>query len=273
MTAQSIAKGLAWLKLESCVEMWSTAGHQISLSEALQFCSQGKLKVSCQLFNKLARPVYSYSPLLGDGYYQLVAKVMLAKDNKIPQEDGITFSSIVDAKPQSPSPDINSKEFAGHLLKQREEYDLRLDDKAKEIFSRWKDKGMSHVSFEYGSNRMLDGRYQLVVDKELADCLTRIALDYDISTLDSLYVTNDDGEQLQLINEQNKPVELRLKLGDLIIQRSHRIEFENEFFKNDAIAALTNDNLPTWRDLFINNKNSSSFRYYSERVDAFIRVC
>ena len=270
MNQNSMMNELKWLTLQSCVDKWSNEGYEITSSEALQFCREEKLKVSCQLFNKWARPVYRYSPLLDDGYYQRVARMILAKENKKSQKDGIIFSSIAEAGSQNPLPDLNSDGYTENFLKQHEEYDLRLNDKSKEIFSRWKKRGMSNVSFEYGDNRMLDGPHQLVIDKQLADCLTRMALDYDISTLDDLCVVNDDGERFQLINDKNKPVEFRLSLGDLIIQKHHRVEFENEYLQNN----LTEESLQESKrveEFFINTpkRKSGLYKAVEDEINEF----
>jgi len=61
-----------WMDIESVVRELNTGNRIVSISDVLQWCGKKNLKVSCYLFNKLARPQYELS-FIG-GYYQLMAR-------------------------------------------------------------------------------------------------------------------------------------------------------------------------------------------------------
>jgi hypothetical protein len=218
-----------WMDIESVARELSVGNRVISVSDVLQWCSKKNLKVSCHLFNNLARPQHEYCPLLEDGYYQLVArkifqneKAKLGAQYKLTDPLSSTGASIKNY-------DINSLEFLNKLDKSANKQHKKILSKAKEIFERWKTKGGLNTKYGYGKSTLFDGLYTLHVDKELSDWMKRASLGYEVPGIKNLCVISEEDEVFQIVGSNEQRVTFKLKKEDLIVTEGALLAFEKEY--------------------------------------------
>lgn len=218
-----------WMDIDSVARELSVGNRVISVSDVLQWCSKKNLKVSCHLFNNLARPQHEYCPLLEDGYYQLVARknfrnveAKLGAQYKLTDPLSSTGASIKNY-------DINSLEFLNKLDKSADKQHKKILSKAKEIFERWKTKGGLNTRYDYGKSALFDGLYTLHVDKELSDWMKRASLGYEVPDIKNLCVISEEDEVFQIVDSNEQPVTFKLKKEDLIVTEGALLAFEKEY--------------------------------------------
>ena len=215
-----------WMDIKSVARELSTGDRIVSTSDVLQWCGNKTLKVSCYLFNKLARPQHEYCPLLEDGYYQLIArKIIQVEESQLVSEISNPLSNTV-----SPieNYDFRSSEFNNMVKKRASEHDKKILIKAKDIFKRWKSRGGFRVRHSYGNNTMLDGVYSFYIDKELSNWMKRKALGYEVTPIKSLHVTDEEGAIFQIIDSNGEPETFELRREDLIVTKDALAAFEKK---------------------------------------------
>jgi len=221
-----LLKTKEWLTLDLCADKLSSGSEKVVYSDLLQFCSDGKLKVSIYLrLRTFVRPVYEYCPLANDtnSIYPHIAKRHIEKK----KNNSIEINSIK-SETKVPTHDFRTVEFLKEFDEKCSSHEMEIQAESQAVFERFKKRGRARVSYEYDRDCLTKGIHQIQFNPELSDWMTRLALGEDAPYVDlrSLYVISEQDDLLQIVDAESKPKKIRLERDELIIQTKHLIEFE-----------------------------------------------